>query len=114
VVDLATEHMSTTQGSTMDERTIAARLAEHEVVANEPGLAELGAAAFAYAAILLDDDDNLTRLGNPTGEAKKMLQARIEELLEGSTLDDLGDDDLDEDADVEAPDLDDIDFGGLG
>jgi len=97
----------------MDERTIAARLAEHEVVANEPGLAELGAAAFAYAAILLDDDDNLTRLGNPTGDAKKMLQARIEELLEGSALDSL-DDDLDVDADVEAPDLDDIDFGGLG
>jgi len=94
----------------MDERTIAARLAENEAVAGVPGLAELGAAAFAYAAILLDDDDNLTRLGNPTGDARKLLRARIEELLEGSSLDSL-DDDLGVDADE--GDVDDIDFEGL-
>jgi len=94
----------------MDEQVIAARLADHADVAADPGLAQLGAAAFAYAAILLDDDENLTRLGNPTGDARKALQARIEELLAGA---DLGGDDLDADLDdgddVEAPDF----SGGL-
>jgi len=81
----------------MDEQSIAARLAEHADVAADPGLAQLGAAAFAYAAILLDDDDNLTRLGNPTGDARKALQQRIEELLAGADLDgDLDDVDLGE------------------
>ena len=60
-------------------------------MAEHPGLASVGAAAFAYAAVLLDDDDNLTRLGNPTGEARTALRARIEELLlaGGRSLDDV-------------------------
>lgn len=71
----------------MDERAITAKLASHPEVAGNPGLAELGAAAFAYATVLLDDDANLTRIGNPTGEARALLRARIEELLTGASLD---------------------------
>ena len=80
----------------MDERAIAARLGALPEVAEHPGLAEVGAAAFAYAAVLLDDDDNLTRLGNPTGEAREKLRARIVELLasSGSALDDVSLDDV--------------------
>lgn len=81
----------------MDEAAITARLAAIDEVAAHPGLAELGASAFAFAAVLLDDDDNLTRLGNPTGEARGRLQERIVELLSagGSALDALDLDDLD-------------------
>lgn len=68
----------------MDERAITARLASIPEVAAHPGLAEVGAAAFAYAAVLLDDDEHLTKLGNPTGEAREKLRARLLELL-GST-----------------------------
>lgn len=78
----------------MDERAMAERLAEIEAVAAHPGLAELGAAAFAYATVLLDDDDNLTRLGNPNGETRTRLRERIAELLTGAALD-AADGDLD-------------------
>jgi len=71
----------------VDERAIQEKLAAVDDVAAHPGLAELGAAAFAYANVLLDDDDNLTRIGNPTGDARAKLRARIEELLTGSALD---------------------------
>jgi hypothetical protein len=72
----------------VDEATLAERLAAVPEVAAHPGLAELGAAAFAYATVLLDDDDHLTRLGNPTGDARALLRKRIEELLgSGSALD---------------------------
>lgn len=93
----------------MNETQIAARLSEHAEVAADPGLAQLGAAAFAYAAILLDDDENLTRLGNPTGDARKKLQARIEELLAGADLGGDEDFDLPDDEDFEEPDF----SGGL-
>jgi hypothetical protein len=65
----------------MDERSLRERLAADPEVAGSPGLAELGVAAFAYAMVLLDDDASLTRLGNPTTEAREKLEARIEELL---------------------------------
>ena len=75
----------------MDEQRLTARLLAHEGVADEPGLASLGAAAFAYASTLVEDDDLLTHLGNPTAEAKRRLRQRIEELL--ATTDDAPDDD---------------------
>lgn len=65
----------------MDERRLLERLAADPEVAATPGLARLGAAAFAYATVVLDDDESLTRLGNPTGEARAKLRARIEEYL---------------------------------
>jgi hypothetical protein len=73
----------------VDERAIAARLTSIPEVAEHPGLAEVGAGAFSYASVLLDDDDNLTKLGNPTGEARARLRERIVELLSasGSALD---------------------------
>lgn len=75
---------------------VAARLAAIAEVAAHPGLAEVGAAAFVYAGVLLDDDENLTRLGNPTGEAREALRARIVELLasSGAGLDDVSLDDV--------------------
>lgn len=77
----------------MDFEGIRARLAADEAVAAHPGLAELGASAFQYATVLLDDDDNLTRLGNPTGDARGRLRARVEELL--ADADSIDDPDLD-------------------
>ena len=68
-------------GGDVGEQDLRARLSAAPGVAEVPGLAEVGAAAFAYATVLLDDDENLTRLGNPTGEAREKLRARIEELL---------------------------------
>jgi hypothetical protein len=65
----------------MDERRLLDRLAADPDVAASPGLSALGVAAFAYATVLLDDDENLTRLGNPTGEARAKLRARIDEWL---------------------------------
>lgn len=87
----------------MDERRLTERLEEHASVAAHPGLAKLGEEAFAYANVLLDDDENLTRVGNATGAAKKLLRERIEELLASSGA-------------VEAADLDEVDLeleGGL-
>ena len=53
--------------------------------------------------MLLDDDD-ITRLGNPTGEARSALRARIEELLQagGRSLDDVSLE-VDDPADMAAP-----------
>ena len=68
----------------MDERELAARLAAVPEVGAHPGLAEIGAQAFAHAVVLLDNDDNLTRLGNPTGEARAALRERILSLLGGT------------------------------
>lgn len=65
----------------MDERAITARLAAIPEVAQHHGLAEVGAAAFSFASVLLDDDENLTRMGNLSGEARERLRARIVELL---------------------------------
>ncbi|MBX2801537.1 MAG: hypothetical protein KTR31_27925 [Myxococcales bacterium] len=75
----------------MDAEHVAKRLRDLPEVAAHPGLAELGAAAFTLANVLLDDDDNLTRLGNPNGETRARLRARIEELLatSGAELDDV-------------------------
>ncbi|MCB9687783.1 MAG: hypothetical protein H6738_02610 [Alphaproteobacteria bacterium] len=75
----------------MDERAIARRLAAIPEVAEHPGLADVGGAAFSFASVLLDDDENLTRMGNPTGEARERLRARILELLAsmGSALDEV-------------------------
>ena len=64
----------------MDPRVVERLAAEPEVAA-VPGLAEVGAAAFAYAAVLLEDDASLTAIGNPTSDAKARLRARVEELL---------------------------------
>lgn len=65
----------------MDRRKLIELLRAHPAFATHPGLAELGADAFAYASVLLDDDDHLTRLGNATSEAKRKLRDRVEELL---------------------------------
>lgn len=65
----------------MDAKTIVARLQAHDAIAGQPGLAQVGGAAFELAKVLLEDEDNLTRMGNPTGEARATLRARIEELL---------------------------------
>lgn len=65
----------------MSDDEVADRLDADPRVQPHPGLARMGAAAFAYATVLLDDDDNLTRLGNPTGAARAALRERLEALL---------------------------------
>ena len=65
----------------MDAAAVAERLRQIEGVAQHAGLGDLGAAAFAYAAALLEEDEHLTRLGNPTSDARSKLRDRIEELL---------------------------------
>lgn len=68
----------------MDEQELGRRLAREPAISVHPGLAEIGAAAFSCAVVLLDDDENLTRLGNPTGEAREALRERILALLGAS------------------------------
>lgn len=71
----------------MRDTDVIDKLASIESIAAHAGLAELGGQAFAFASVLLDDDENLTPLGNPNGKTRAELRARIEELLSGSALD---------------------------
>jgi hypothetical protein len=64
-----------------EELTIPSMLANSESLANTPELAETAAKIFEYTQFLLDDDENLTRTGNLTGEAKRQLRERAFELL---------------------------------
>lgn len=47
----------------------------------DEGLRNVAIAVFEYANVLLDDEENLTRIGNLNGAAKERLQARTLELL---------------------------------
>lgn len=64
-----------------DDPSILARLQDSEALAEAPHLAPVAAGIFDHAQYLLDDDDNLTRAGNLTGEAKQRLRERALELL---------------------------------
>ena len=67
--------------SDIDDQTIPALLASCEALANSPELSLAAARIFEYTQFLLDSDENLTRTGNLTGEAKRQLRARAFELL---------------------------------
>lgn len=61
--------------------SIAELLARTEALAGDRGLAEAAARLFEFSQFLLDDDDNLTKVGNLNGEARKKVRARTLELL---------------------------------
>lgn len=64
-----------------DDLTVPSLLASCEALEETPELAAVVAKLFEYTQFLLDSDDNLTRTGNLTGEAKRRLRARAFELL---------------------------------
>lgn len=64
-----------------DDQTIPALLASCEALAQSPELHAAAARLFDYTQFLLDSDENLTRTGNLTGEARRQLRARAFELL---------------------------------
>lgn len=47
----------------------------------DPELRNVATGIFEYAKVLLEDEDNLTRIGNLNGVAKDKLKARALELL---------------------------------
>ena len=65
----------------MSTPTVSDLLRETAALADHPELVGVAASLFEYANVLLDDDDNLTRVGNLTGAAKARLHARALELL---------------------------------
>ena len=83
--------------------TVASLLARTEALAGDSGLAEIAARLFSFTQFLLDDDDNITKVGNLNGEARDKLRARCFELLGVSAPVDAADDDADASAD--APDV---------
>jgi len=60
-----------------------------ESTIEDPSLRNVAIGIFEYANVLLDDDENLTRIGNLNGVAKGKLRQRTMELLgvEASPLD---------------------------
>ncbi len=74
------------------ETSVEQLLRQTEALSETPELAPLASGIFDHAQYLLDDDDNLTRAGNLTGEAKGRLRKRAEELLGLTETTDLLDD----------------------
>jgi hypothetical protein len=73
--------------------TVTSLLAGTEALAGDAALAEIASRVFDFTQFLLDDDENLTKVGNLNGEARDRLRARCLELLgvapaEGSAVDD--------------------------
>lgn len=64
----------------VDDEARAILLASEELGGDE-GLVEAALGVLALASHLLDDEENLTRVGNLDGEAKKKLAQRALELL---------------------------------
>jgi hypothetical protein len=82
-------HQPRAYDAAMSAPSISDILRELPVLAEHPELVPVAAGLFEYTNVLLDDEDNLTRVGNLTGEAKARLRARALELLgmdEGSAL----------------------------
>ncbi len=68
----------------MDETqtlTVLELLRQAQALGDTPELALVASGIFDHAQYLLDDEENLTRAGNLTGEAKGRLRGRAEELL---------------------------------
>ncbi len=78
--------------------TVASLLARTDALAGDSGLAEIAARLFSFTQFLLDDDDNITKVGNLNGEARDKLRARCFELLGVSAPVDPADDDASADA----------------
>ncbi len=62
------------------------QLSVEALLAEQPGLEDAGLrsaarSVFEYAQFLLDDETNLTRVGNLSGDARALLQKRTLELL---------------------------------
>ncbi|MEZ4370346.1 MAG: hypothetical protein R3B07_05955 [Polyangiaceae bacterium] len=64
-----------------DARKLLAACAELE---GDEGLVEVALAVLAFTSHLLDDDDNLTRVGNLSGAARGRLAERTLELLDAT------------------------------
>lgn len=61
--------------------TIADQLRETPALKQDRALVDVAARVFEFTQFLLDDDENLTRVGNLNGTAKDRLRARALELL---------------------------------
>jgi len=61
---------------------ITAQLLQCEDVENDPQFARRLGTILEYTQILYDDDENLTRTGNLSGEAKAQLRSRIHEVFD--------------------------------
>jgi hypothetical protein len=83
--------------SDLDDLTLPSLLASSEALSDSPELTAAVARIFEYTQFLLDNDENLTRTGNLTGEAKRQLRERAFELL-GIENDDPPSGDVEEDA----------------
>lgn len=64
-----------------ESTTIEALLGGVPALAARPDLVEAARGIFRFTQFLLDDEDNLTRIGNLSGAAKEKLRARALELL---------------------------------
>lgn len=62
---------------------LAALLRRAEALQEHPALVPVAKGVFEYTQVLLDDEDNLTRVGNLNADARALLRARTEELLSG-------------------------------
>ncbi len=60
---------------------MATLLAGTEALAGDAALKDIATRVFEFTQFLLDDDENLTKVGNLDGEARARLQARCLELL---------------------------------
>ena len=71
----------TTASPAVSGSTVASLLARTDALAGDSGLAEIAARLFSFTQFLLDDDDNITKVGNLNGDARDKLRARCFELL---------------------------------
>ncbi len=67
-------------GASASER-IADKVHQGGALGEDRALAEIAGRIFEFTQFLLDDDDNLTKVGNLNGDAKARLRARVLELM---------------------------------
>lgn len=72
---------SSASSSSSPSSSVALLLAGTEALAGDAALADIATRLFEFTQFLLDDDENLTKVGNLDGEARARLQARCLELL---------------------------------
>jgi hypothetical protein len=72
---------SSSSASSSASSSVATLLAGTEALAGDAALKDIATRVFEFTQFLLDDDENLTKVGNLDGEARARLQARCLELL---------------------------------
>jgi hypothetical protein len=68
-----------------EEFSISNILKEDERIQDNPDLLEKILAVFDFTQYILDDDENLTKSANLNGNARTLLDKRIEELFLGDS-----------------------------